>query len=79
MAAMFECDQCDYKSKTKSALILHHNSLHNMVKQKCLNCGSQFSTKGNIMRHVGSMHEGKKYPCDSFEYITNQKRTPRGT
>ena len=75
MGPMFECEQCDYKSKTKSALIVHHNYLHNMVKHKCLNCGSQFSSKSNLRKHVESVHEGKKYPCDVCDYLATRKET----
>ena len=35
MGPMFECDQCDYTSKTKSPLIVHHNYLH-MVKHMAI-------------------------------------------
>ena len=58
MGAILQCEQCDHESKAKSALKEHHKSLHNMVKQKCLNWGSQFLTKGNLRRHVESLHEG---------------------
>ena len=75
MSAIFECDQCDYKSTTKSALKLHRNSLHTMVKQTCLNCGSQFSSKSALRRHVESIHKGKKYPCDACGYLTRHKQS----
>ena len=75
MGTILQCEQCDHESKAKSALKEHHKSLHNMVKQKCLNWGSQFSSKGNLRRHVESLHEGKKYLCDACEYITNKKDT----
>ena len=59
MGPMFECDQCEYKSKTKSALIMHHNYLHNMVKHKCSNCGSQFYYRlnGTIAKYSRLCHK----------------------
>ena len=49
MVAIFECDQCDFQSKTKSALIVHLNYLHKMVKHKCFNCGSQIGQNSQGM------------------------------
>ena len=72
MVAIFECDQYDFPSKTKSAIIVHLNSLHKMVKHKCFNCGSQFSSKSNLRKHVESVHERKKYPCDACDHIAKE-------
>ena len=69
MVSMFECDQCDYKSKTKAALVLHIKYLHDTIKHCCLACGSQFSVRSNLIRHENSLHEGTKYPCGECDYI----------
>ena len=48
MGGLFECNECDYKSKSKAKLTSHHNSVHENIKYKCDICGYQLSTKGNL-------------------------------
>ena len=69
MVSMFECDNCDYKSKTKAALVLHIKYLHDTIKHCCLACGSQFSVRSNLIRHENSLHKGTIYPCKECDYI----------
>ena len=45
MANLFECDHCDYESKTKGMITLRHNSIHENLKLKFAKCGYQFSKK----------------------------------
>ena len=73
MAKLFECDQCDFKYKTKSKLTSHHNSLYGNIKYKCKLCGNQFSTKRSLTEHQQSIHEGKKFPCSLCEHVASNR------
>ena len=79
MANLFECDQCDYKSKSKATLVLHHNSLHENMKHKCDTCGHQFSTKSNLTKHQKSIHQGSKFPCDTCDYQATGRGSLKNT
>jgi len=54
---VFECVDCDYKTKRKRDYNQHINAVHNKLKPyECELCNYKFSNSGNLQRHNNSIH-----------------------
>lgn len=79
----FSCNLCDYRSKYKSNLVNHNQTIHlprNPNLNKCKKCGKNFSNKGHLNRHLkicGQTEEFKRslmrFSCDHCELKTDSK------
>ena len=63
----YNCEQCEYKSTTKSNLKSHKLTKHEGVKYNCDQCEYKATTKGNLKRHKLSKHESYRFKCGLCE------------
>ena len=60
---MHNCHQCDFQSRTSTALSKHMNIKHRTAQQetddvfRCNECNIQFSAKWNLLNHRKESHE----------------------
>ena len=67
----FDCDQCDYTSKSKQGLRIHTGHKHKEMQMlvtcdhfKCVICGMGFNTENCLNDHVNSEHANECDKCD---------------
>ena len=53
----FSCEQCDFKSASKTLLNRHNNSAHKEFTVSCEQCNFKSSSKAHLNRHKNSAHE----------------------
>ena len=69
----YSCDQCDYKTKWKSSLKRHEDSVHGGVRYPCDQCDHKATWKSNLKTHIDCVHGDVLYPCDQCDYKSNRK------
>ena len=69
----YPCDQCDYKSKRKTGLKRHHESVHDGIKYVCQECGYNATQISHLQKHKQSVHDGVTYDCPQCDYKATQK------
>ena len=59
----FMCNRCNGNYKNSTVLKRHLLSVHEGIKQNCMECAKEFSTVDSLKRHTKSSHDGIKYQC----------------
>ena len=76
-AKCFECDECSYKTLTKSSLKVHKALKHNIEVHwfACNVCTYRSKTKGMLQSHIRNNHEDhtETFPCTMCNYQAKQK------
>jgi len=69
--AKYACHSCSLVYRNGGHLKYHRQRVHNelgaLKKEKCDQCGKQY-TKTELKKHIEMVHEGKKYPCSFCPY-----------
>jgi len=60
----FQCVSCEYKTKIKSHMKMHHLSKHQKVKFPCDQCEKMFSSPSALASHKKIKHLGMRIQCD---------------
>ena len=63
-AKINQCEQCEFKSASKTLLIRHQQSVHEGNKYKCDQCEHIATTKGSLEMHKGTHHIHQCNQCD---------------
>ena len=54
----FSCDQCDYQTRNKHQLRVHHESFHDGVRYDCQQCDHKATDQSNLRQHIKAIHDG---------------------
>ena len=65
----YNCDECDYKSKTKFKLKNHINCVHKNIQLSCDTCEFTCKSYNGLKAHKNYVHDGINYPCKICPYI----------
>ena len=68
------CDECDYKTKSKTHLGLHFSKRHEGVVYACNLCTFNTSYIFNLDEHKIGVHSPKSINCGKCTYTTSNKR-----
>ena len=66
----YSCTQCDYKSKSKTTLKEHVNSVHVVISvyYNCDQCDYKAKIRRDPKLHAESVHDGIYYSCTQCVY-----------
>ena len=64
----WQCDQCDFSTKSRRRLWQHKLIIHLGIDYKCEECNISFSSKGNLKKHKQRMHSDERFLCDKCDY-----------
>ena len=67
------CDECDFKSISKTLLKRHQKSCHKEVQYACDQCDYKATTKGSLAEHKQTYHKEVQYACDQCDYKVTTK------
>ena len=67
-----DCDHCSFKSRYKSNLLKHIETIHKDIKFPCSACEFISNRQDNLKRHISTIHVDSKYKCNECEFITNK-------
>ena len=62
-STFFECEQCGFKTNTKTKLKRHTKFKHDNETFSCDMCSQELSSKSALNSHIKSVHMKTKYPC----------------
>ena len=69
----FPCPECSFKSKYRSHLKKHIDSIHLHIIFKCPDCDLNLSSKKSLQLHISTIHYGeKKYSCPECNHKSAQ-------
>jgi len=71
---LYECEQCEYKTKWKQSLKRHIKTVHEGIVYKCEQCEYKANWKQNLVSHIKSVHEGIVYKCEQCDYKAKCKK-----
>ena len=60
-----QCEQCDFKSASKTLLMRHQHSVHEGNSYTCEQCEYKATTKENLEKHI-RIHQ--RYQCEQCDY-----------
>lgn len=63
----YECNKCDYKTKTSTCLYSHLRTHSDIKPHSCKLCSKQFRKPSILKRHVKAMHNKRRtktFPCE---------------
>ena len=69
----FLCDQCDYKSPSKTLLKRHVQTTHEAMKFNCDQCDYNTTTKHNLILHTKENHQNKISKGEQCDYKSPSK------
>ena len=73
----FQCDKCQFVTKSKPSLKQHAKTIHESLKLlQCKKCHFMTKYKKSLQRHHNYIHEKESlqsYECDKCPYFTNHK------
>ena len=71
----YNCQQCRFKTKTKSHLKVHITTKHTGIRFDCHNCSFQTAYRKDLARHKLAKHNVGIHPyqCDHCEYKARNK------
>lgn len=55
-AKVFECQECEFRSYHRKALLSHVKGIHMKLKHKCEVCEAELSSKFGLAKHVQQLH-----------------------
>ena len=70
----FECELCQYKTKSRRNLNEHINRQHNKEKiiTHCNECAKAFKDKNSMKQHIRNVHFGtKKFKCEQCPFTSS--------
>ncbi|KAF6033279.1 hypothetical protein EB796_008412 [Bugula neritina] len=67
----YQCNQCDYEFRRKSALTQHMKS--HTSNKSCSECGHRFCTEHVLSNHISIHKDEKSFQCSRCDYKCNQK------
>lgn len=68
---MFNCDKCEFSTKSKTSLDSHKDSVHDGVKKyKCDQCDYATAWPSNLNKHKKGVHEKIRLQCDECDFMT---------
>ena len=70
---MFTCDDCGYKSPSRTLLKRHIKTAHEETQYSCVQCDYKATTKTHLKVHTQKTHEATSYPCDQCDYNATTK------
>merc|ERR1719510_1581799 len=74
-ANIYQCEQCQYSSKSISELFRHKMEVHDENRQyKCHVCNYSAGRKYNLQEHIKFVHTGQKtYKCSLCNFCASTK------
>ena len=72
-AKTYNCEECDFKFKTKTLLTKHKEIQHEAKTYKCEECDFKSKTKTLLTRHKEMHPEAKTYKCEQCDSQSTSK------
>ena len=68
----YNCEHCSFKSRYKTNLHKHIETIHKDVEFPCSKCEFISNRHDNLERHIKTIHGDVKYKCNECEFISNR-------
>merc|ERR1712098_852059 len=69
----FQCELCDFTSKTSRHLHNHNRVKHQGIRYKCDKCNYSAKRQDDLKKHVDSIHMGIRYVCEHCGFSITRK------
>ena len=66
------CNHCSFKTRYKTNLHKHIETIHKDVKFHCSQCEFMSNRHDNLDRHINTVHGDAKYNCNEWDFISNR-------
>jgi len=68
---LYNCDKCEFSTKTKTSLDSHKDSVHEGVKRyKCDQCDYATAWPSNLNKHKKGVHDKIRLQCEECDFMT---------
>ena len=68
LKAVYPCNVCSYKSKRKSNVVKHTQTVHDGFRISCQQCQKKFTQDSDLRHHMDSLH-GVKFVSNKVKYL----------
>ena len=65
---LFQCEECQFKSGSRTLLNRHKQAIHEGDKYSCNQCDFKAKIKENLKKRQSTVHEKRMYQCNQCDY-----------
>ena len=65
---IYTCYECEKIFSNKRNLMVHIQSIHELIKHPCGQCDYEATQKYDLLKHIKSKHEEVKYACEKCDF-----------
>ena len=65
---LMQCNECDFKSASKTLVIRHQQAVHMTIGYQCDQCEYMATTKGSLAEHKTAVHNTNKFQCNQCDH-----------